>query len=119
MYRYIAMMIVLLGLASCGQPKDVKMVKSSPDGKVTLTITGRKASALDPFQVSMSVRAGDIPEGSLTFEIAADDLNDSNVRLDWSDPQHAVITFTQRDGEPRIFTLAVSETSVLLAPVIH
>ncbi|MBS1686796.1 MAG: hypothetical protein JSS76_18810 [Bacteroidetes bacterium] len=111
-------MILLLGLGSCGQPKDVKMVRSSADGKVIVTITARKASALDPFQVSMAVRAGDIPEGSLNFEVAADDLNDSNVRVEWSDPQHAVITFTQRDGEPRIFTLTVSESSVLLVPVI-
>ncbi len=119
MYRYIVSIILLFMLVSCGQPKDVKLTRLSPDSKTVVTITGKKSSALDPYQVSLAVHSGDIPEGSLNFEVYADDLTDSNVRLDWSDAQHAVITFTQRDGEPRIFTLAVSESGVLLAPVIH
>lgn len=119
MYRYIGVVTILLFLVSCGQPKDVTFIRKSPDGSCTITITGRKASSLDPYQVSLGVRAGDIPEGSLNFEIYADQLDDSNIRIDWSDQQHAIITFTQRDGEPRVFTLAVSDSGVLLVPVIH
>ena len=101
---------------ACSSPKDVKLEKTSPDGATHITISGKKATALDPYQVSLAVKSGDIPEGSLNFEVAADDLNDSNVRVDWSDAQHGVITFTQRDGEPRTFVLSVSQTGVILAP---
>lgn len=119
MYKHVITLLLVFTLASCGQPKDVTLTKSSPDGKTIISIKGQKFSSFDPFHISLAVRSGDIPEGSLSFEVAADDLNDGNVRVDWSDAQHAVITFTQRDGEPRIFTLAVSETGVLLAPVIE
>lgn len=119
MYRYITTVILLFMLASCSQPKDVKLTKLSPDSKTVVTITGKKASALDPYQVSLAVHSGDIPEGSLNFEVYADDLNNSNVRLDWSDAQHGVVTFTQRDGDPRVFTIAVSESGVLVTPVMH
>ncbi len=116
MRLYNVAIALLLFVASCSQPRDVTLTRTSPDSKTHLTITGKKASALDPFQVTLAVKSGDIPEGSLNFEVAADDLNDTNVRVDWSDAQHAVITFTQRDGEPRIFTLSVSDTGVILAP---
>ena len=66
----------------------------------------------------MTVKSGDIPEGSLIFEIYDDDLNDSNVRFDWADSNNAVITFTQRDGEKKTFKLTVSDSNVILAPVL-
>ena len=118
MYKFIPFIAILFLLSSCGQPKTATLTKVSADGKTHVTITGKKDSALDPFHTTMTVKSVDIPEGSLIFEVYADDLTDKNVRFDWSDADHAIITFTQSDGEKRVFSLAVSETNVIVAPVL-
>ena len=117
MRKIISVFAIVCLLVSCGQPKSVSLVKESADHKTKVTIIGKKDSSADPFHVTMSVKSGDIPEGSLLFEVYADDISDKNIRFDWSDSQHAIITFTQSDGEVRIFSLAVSDTNVILAPV--
>ena len=115
--RHLILLHLLLFLASCGSPKTSTLVKTTQDGKTTITISGKKQMSLSPFSVTMTVKSGDIPEGSLLFEIVADDINDSNVRVDWSDAQHGMITFTQRDNAQKIFSITVSDTQVLVVPV--
>lgn len=118
MKKIIPILAVLFLLSSCSGPTNVVMTKDSADGKTKVTIHGKRDSAIEPFKVTMTVKSGDIPEGSLIFEVYTSDLNDSNVRFDWSDSQHAVITFTQKDGEKKIFKLTVSDTNVILAPLL-
>ena len=116
MNKLIPVLAILFLLSSCGEPKTVTLIKTSSDGKTKVTITGKK-EAMGPFNTVLTVKSGDIPEGSLIFEVYADDLNDKNVRFDWADAQHAVITFTQRDNTQRLFRLSVSDTQVLVVPL--
>ena len=115
MKKLLPILAILFMLTSCGS-KTAVLTKMSADNKTKVTITGKK-EPLGPFHTVLTVKSGDIPEGSLIFEIYADDLTDANVRFDWSDAQHAVITFTQRDGIMRMFQLSVSDTHVLVIPM--
>jgi hypothetical protein len=116
--KFLPILTILFLLTSCHQPKVATVTKTSSDGKTKVTIVGKKETPLDPFHVTLTVKSGDIPEGSLIFEIAASDLTDDNVRFDWSDPQHAIITITQTDDDKKIFKLSVSDTQVIVAPVL-
>ena len=118
MKKLIPFLALLFILTSCNEKNEVSLTKTSADGKTTVKVYGKRSSSLEPFKVTTTVKSGDIPEGSLIFEIFASDLNDSNVRFDWSDSRNAVITFTQKDGELKIFRLTISDTNVILAPVL-
>jgi hypothetical protein len=107
------LLFIAFALSSCHETV-VQLKSSSPDGKTTITMNAKKASALDPYRVSLFVKSGDIPGGSLEFEITAGELNDSNVKFDWKDADNCVIKFTQSDGEVRTFVLQVSDTNVVL-----
>jgi hypothetical protein len=118
MKKLLPFLALLFILTSCNDKNEASLTKTSADGKTVVKVYGKRSSSLEPFQVTTTVKSGDIPEGSLIFEIFATDLNDSNVRFDWSDSRNAVITFTQKDGEKKIFKLTVSDTNVILAPVL-
>ena len=115
MKKILPILAILFMLTSCGS-KTAVLTKMSADGKTKVTVTGKK-EALGPFHTVLTVKSGDIPEGSLLFDVYADDLTDANVRFDWSDAQHAIITFTERDNTQRLFQLSVSDTHVLVVPI--
>lgn len=114
--RYLSIVILLL-VTSCKQPLNATLTKKSPDGKTQVTITGKKEMAMDAFHTTLTVKSGDIPEGSLIFEIYANNLTDENVKFDWQDNQHATITFTQSDNELRHFSLLADDTHVLVEEI--
>lgn len=115
--RIALSLFLILLLSSCKQPLDATLTKKSPDGKTLVTIVGKKEMAMDAFHTTLTVKSGDIPEGSLIFDIYANNLTDENVKFDWQDSQHALITFTQSDNEQRSFSLLADDTHVLVEEV--
>lgn len=105
--------LLVLLMSSCHHTA-IRMMSKSPDGKTMLSVDGERSNSLDPFKVNMRVKSGDIPEGSLSFELEASEMNDSTVKFDWKDAGDCIVSFAQRDGEPRYFTLHVSSTNVLM-----
>ena len=105
---------ILFLLTSCNEKLNANLSKVSPDGKTKVTINGKKQVSGDSFHTTMTVKSGDIPEGSIIFEIYASDLNDENVKFSWIDAHHAMISFTQSDNEKRVFSLLATETNVVV-----
>jgi hypothetical protein len=111
-------LFAVLILASCQQkPSSASFSSKSPDGMTTISVTGKKEVALDPFTVVLAVRTGDTDEGSLTFEIAADQLTDTNVKFKWADSQNCRISFTQTDGGERAFMYYADGNNVIIKEV--
>ena len=108
---------LLLCLTSCNEKLTATLTKTSPDGKTKININGKKQVSGDSFHTTLTVKSGNIPEGSIIFEIFATDLNDKNVKFEWSDTHHALITFTQSDNENRVFSLLATETNVVVEEV--
>ena len=116
MYKLIPVLFLALMMTSCKHTV-IQLKSTSPDGKTVLTVDADKSSALDPYKVVMHVKSGDIPDGSLQFEVVAGELNDSNVKFDWADSRNFTIRFVQRDGDTKTFSLRVSDTNAILEPV--
>ena len=110
---YIALLFV-----SCTQHSAYTSLSSkSPDGKAMIAISGEKATSLDPFTVTLSVKIGESDQGSIQFEIASSELTDSNVKFKWADSQNCCITFIQNDGEKRIFAYYAAGTNIVVKEV--
>ena len=114
MTRLFSLLLVALILASCGAHTTVSLSSLSPDGKATISVNAKKQTSLDPFIVSLGAKSGDIPYGSLQFEVAASTLDTTDVKFDWQDSQNCLITFIQTDGEKKKFTFYATATNVLL-----
>lgn len=114
MHRLILILLLVLILTSCGQTTPVSLSSKSPDGKTTISVNAKKQTSLDPFVVVLGVKSGDVPNGSLKFEVAASSLDSTNVKFDWQDPNNCRITFTQTDGEKKMFTFYATATNVVL-----
>lgn len=115
MKKLIPILSAVLIFTSCGQhPTSASLSSKSPDGKTTISVNAKKETALDPFTVTLSVKTGNVDEGSLQFEITASALNDSNVKFKWADSQNCRITFVQTDGGERVFAYYATGTSVIV-----
>jgi len=118
MGKLIPLICLVLFFMSCGQhPLTATLSNTSPDGKTKIQVTAKKEASLDPFTVTLDVKSADLPEGTLQFEISASTLDSSNVTFDWRDAQECRITFTQSDGDKRIFALTSSGSSVVVGEV--
>ena len=108
----------VLLFASCQQhPVTASLTSKSPDDKTVININAKKVAALDPFTVTMSIKTGSTDEGSLQFEIAASELNDSNVKFKWADPQNCRITLVQTDGGERVFVYYATASNVIIKEI--
>ena len=108
----------VLVFSSCTQhPSSASLSSKSPDGKTAITIDGKKPGSLDPFTVVLSIKTGEVDQGSLQFEITASELTDSNVKFKWADSQNCRITFVQTDGGERVFAYYATATNVIVKEV--
>ena len=105
--HYLLMIVLIVSFSGCGKTA-AKMEHTSPNGKVKLTLTGNRMTGLEAWQVEMKVKAYNFKEDQLAFEVYADDLNDQTVLFNWTDEEHCSITFKQRDGADKKFSLTAS-----------
>ena len=118
MKRIITLLFSVLFFAGCQQhPVSASLSSKSPDGKITISIDAKKQAALDPFTVTLSVKSGEADQGSLQFEIAASQLDDSNVKFKWVDSNNCRITFVQTDGGERAFIYYATASNVVVKEV--
>ncbi len=107
--------IGLLFLTSCGGKTETSLKKTSPNGKVNITIEAKRASAIESWKVDLKVKAYSFKEGKLSFEVYAKDLTDETVSFDWIDDSHCTIIFKQQDNTVRKFELIASQEQLQLA----
>ncbi len=113
----IISVLFILFLSSCNQKTAGTIVNQSPDKNVTVTINATRPTAVDAWNVVIKVKAYSFKEGKLAFEVYADDLNDQNVKFDWSDNSNCVITVPVRDDKPRRFQLIANQDQVQVAEI--
>jgi hypothetical protein len=113
---FITIAIILFS-SSCNSKTAGTIVNQSPDKNVTVTINATRPTAVDAWNVVIKVKAYSFKEGKLAFEVYADDLNDQNVKFDWSDNNNCVITVPVRDDKPRRFQLIANQDQVQVAEI--
>ena len=75
---FIIPFIVLLGCNA----KNEQFMSTSPDGKVQITFTGKKTTALDPWQVSINVKGYEFDETVMT-ELYNSAIDSTTIMVDW------------------------------------
>lgn len=114
---FFLLLIVLLSsfaLTSCDQKKTANLQKTFQQGMVEVTIDGKRANVLSPFVTVIRVKAYGQKGESGEFELYTDDLSDENVAFSWTDDATCRITFTERDGAKKGFTLTASPGELAL-----
>ncbi len=106
---------ILLMLVGCSGKTETSLEHKAPNGKVTINITGKRATSVESWKVDMQVKAYSFKPGKLSFEIYAEDINNDNVKFDWVDEKHCKITFTQQDNSVRNFELIASSEQLQMA----
>lgn len=115
--RSFPVILLLLVLAACNGKTDALLEHTHADGKVKVTVKGERLTSVEPWKVNLTVKAYNFKEGSLIFEIYADDLNNETVSFTWADDTHCDIVFTQRDGVKRTFRLIASPEQMQMAEI--
>lgn len=109
--------LFLLFLAACNGKTEALLEHTHDNGKVKVTIKGKRVSSVEPWKVDMAVKAYNFKEGNLIFEIYAEDLNSENVSFTWADDSRCDIVFTQQDGAKRTFRLLASPQQMQMAEI--
>jgi hypothetical protein len=110
-------LLVLFVLSACNGKKAALVINNSPNGKVSIAVTGNRATTVDAWKVTIAVKASTFKEGKLSFEIYADDLNEKNVKFNWQDDKNCIITIEQREDKPRTFQLIADGTQLQLGEI--
>lgn len=104
-------------LFSCGNKRFASVESSSPNGKVTVIVEGRRSIPFDPFKTEIRVKEGGSKEGKLVFEVMANDLNGENVKFNWQGDTACTITIEESDKHARSFRLTANENEVQLEEI--
>lgn len=109
MKKIAFLLISLLIFSSCSEERKDAVVSKSPDGNLTLTISGKRENFISPWITNM-VAKGKALNGNVSFEFYGKDLNDKTIQFVWDGNEKCTITFIQRDGTTRIFEFIPNST---------
>lgn len=110
MKQILISFLASLALYSCTGKKEMSIYSSSPDGSLSIFISGTKPNLVDPITVRFGLKGMDLSEAPST-EIYASDLNEKTVNFEWETNQRCLIRFKQQDGKHKSFVMDVdSET---------
>jgi hypothetical protein len=102
--------MVSLALVACTGKKEINLYSSSPDGSLSIFVSGIKPNLVDPFTIRFGLRGMELSEVP-SSEINLTDLNEKTVNFEWETNQRCLIRFKQQNGNFRSFILDVdSET---------
>ncbi|MCS6819349.1 MAG: hypothetical protein RMJ53_08620 [Chitinophagales bacterium] len=107
--------IFLLATSGCNYPTSARIEKISPSGKVKVTIEASRLAGVEPWKVTMKVKAYNFKEGQLTTEITSDYLDEKTVSFNWFEESSADIVFKQKNGTERTFRLISSPRQLQFA----
>lgn len=113
----LLLMAVILFLSSCNGKTAALIENTSANGKVKIKISANRDTSLDPFKTEITVKAYDFKEGKLLLEVIASDLNNENVKFNWTDENNCLITIEETDKHVRSFQLIASPSQFQLAEI--
>lgn len=96
----IKTLIIILFMAvfsSCSEEVSEPLDSVSKDGKMTVTVIGKRYTSFDPFMVEVKAIL-DGSEFPVSLEIQADALTSENVSFKWKNNRACIVSITQRDG---------------------
>jgi hypothetical protein len=109
-YKASAVFLLTILFFACGMKETAQTSSTSPDGNSTITISGTKNFG-DPWQAAIKINAFK-QEQQVTTEIYADGLSEKNIKFNWFDSNHCIITISQQDNTTRTFGVDVSEQKI-------
>lgn len=87
---------LLLFLVGCnGEIQNIEF--TSPEGGNKISLTGERQGSVGPIIVQLTMTEGERKAG-FSFEHQAGSLTTENVKADWKNDAHALLTFTLDDG---------------------
>ena len=113
----ILLLSVILFFSSCNGKTSALVENTSANGKVKIKISAKRNSSLDPFKTEITVKAYDFKEGKLLLEVVAADLNNENVKFNWTDENNCHITIEETDKHVRSFQLMASPSQFQLGEI--
>lgn len=105
----------VMSLAACNYPTNASIEKISPSGKVKVNIEASRLTGIEPWRVTLKVKAYDFKEGQLSTEITSHYLDDKTVQFNWFDESSVDIIFTQTNGTTRTFRLLANQQQLEFA----
>lgn len=112
MKNFLIISTLLLLFTSCGEEKKDAVVSQSPNGNITLKVSGKRESALSAWNTNL-VATGKGLEGNINFEFYGKDLNDETVKFEWEGDSKCTIRFIQRDDTERVFEFTPGAGAVM------
>lgn len=104
--------IVLFTIASCSEEVKDAVSSTSPNKKITITVSAKREMPLSPWQTEV-VAAGIGLKGNISFEFYAKEVSDKTVSFVWDKDKTCTITFHQQDDTKRIFLFTPNSTETL------
>jgi len=108
MKNYVVIFVLSLLLNGCSERK-AEMAMENATGEVGILFLGTQKSALEAWNVKMTIFAYNRPETNLQTEVFVTNLNEENVKVDWENENLAIITFHERDNSERKFKLLANK----------
>ncbi len=113
----LLLMSVMMCFSSCNGKTTALIENTFANGKVKIKISATRDTSLDPFKTEITVKAYDFKEGKLLLEVIASDLNNENVKFNWTDENNCLITIEETDKHVRSFQLIASPSQFQLAEI--
>ena len=114
--QYFLFNILILFLISCTS-KSLQLEKKFKDDQVVIAINASKNSSMNPWKVTIKVKAYKLQEGSLMFEHQKANLNSNDITFNWVSETECIIGFPYEDGKIRKFQLDVSPDNYQLLEI--
>lgn len=110
-------LIVAALLTSCNYPTQASLERVSPSGKVKVNIEAKRLTGVEPWKVTLKVKAYNFKDGELITEIYSKYLDDKAVTFNWFEESSCDIVFNQSDNTKRTFRLIANAQQMQFAEI--
>ena len=111
-FQLILALLSAISILSC-KKETVKLEQTSPDKKIVVTISGEKASSMDPYLVNINTKGYGFDE-TISTEIFSASLDTNTVHFKWVNNKECYFVFMQQDNTIRRMHLRVNDDKILL-----
>ena len=115
--KKLPFLLLLFAFSACNSVRDSAIEFKSENGKVKISVVGKRILPMDPLATAIKIKAYSFEEQILETEVQVKNFSTENVQLIWSDETHAILTLVETDGNKKVFQLLATETQVQLVPV--
>lgn len=111
MRKFILFSLLSLGLASCSSNKSWNF--DSTDSQVEVKVVANRSVFLDPYEVSVQVKAYG-KDRSFVTEVNNMGLEDDEVTVTWTDEQHCVLSLVDSDNQTQKYIIIATPEGIFI-----